>query len=143
MSSEGWGLLLCPLFTVPGAPQLCPCHSWGIASPCQELFVWEGISLQPFLALVKLRDDTGGSCLAQDPPQCVFVSSAPVQSLAARVPRNPFSPSRGGISPFSLQDRLGLQEMDKAGKLVFLGVKGDHLHFSEEWFDSTILPFLQ
>ncbi|NWZ73921.1 PPT1 thioesterase, partial [Acrocephalus arundinaceus] len=41
------------------------------------------------------------------------------------------------------EDRLGLQEMDKAGKLVFLGVKGDHLHFSQEWFDSTILPFLQ
>ena len=46
-------------------------------------------------------------------------------------------------SYFSLQDRLGLQEMDKAGKLVFLGVKGDHLHFSEEWFYTTILPFLQ
>lgn len=42
-----------------------------------------------------------------------------------------------------LQDRLGLQEMDKAGKLVFLGVAGDHLHVTEEWFDSTILPFLQ
>ncbi|XP_051494223.1 palmitoyl-protein thioesterase 1 isoform X3 [Apus apus] len=41
------------------------------------------------------------------------------------------------------EDRLGLQEMDKAGKLVFLGVEGDHLHFSEEWFDTTILPFLQ
>ncbi|XP_061214915.1 palmitoyl-protein thioesterase 1 isoform X2 [Neopsephotus bourkii] len=41
------------------------------------------------------------------------------------------------------EDRLGLQEMDKAGKLVFLGVKGDHLHFSEEWFYTSILPFLQ
>ncbi|XP_061870613.1 palmitoyl-protein thioesterase 1 isoform X3 [Colius striatus] len=41
------------------------------------------------------------------------------------------------------EDRLGLQQMDKAGKLVFLGVKGDHLHFSEEWFYTTILPFLQ
>lgn len=41
------------------------------------------------------------------------------------------------------EDCLGLQEMDKAGKLVFLGVQGDHLHFSEQWFDSTILPFLQ
>ncbi|NXW60216.1 PPT1 thioesterase, partial [Eurystomus gularis] len=41
------------------------------------------------------------------------------------------------------EDRLGLQEMDKAGKLVFLGVKGDHLHFSEEWFYTAILPFLQ
>ncbi|XP_030360885.1 palmitoyl-protein thioesterase 1 isoform X1 [Strigops habroptila] len=41
------------------------------------------------------------------------------------------------------EDRLGLQEMDKAGKLVFLGVNGDHLHFSEEWFYTSILPFLQ
>ncbi|KAK2518646.1 Ppt1 [Columba guinea] len=41
------------------------------------------------------------------------------------------------------EDRLGLQEMDKTGKLVFLGVAGDHLHVTEEWFDSTILPFLQ
>ncbi|NXD11494.1 PPT1 thioesterase, partial [Nothocercus nigrocapillus] len=41
------------------------------------------------------------------------------------------------------EDRLGLQEMDKAGKLVFLGVKGDHLQFSEEWFYTTLLPFLQ
>ncbi|NXW85113.1 PPT1 thioesterase, partial [Alopecoenas beccarii] len=41
------------------------------------------------------------------------------------------------------EDHLGLQEMDKAGKLVFLGVAGDHLHVTEEWFYSTILPFLQ
>ncbi|XP_030320297.1 palmitoyl-protein thioesterase 1 [Calypte anna] len=41
------------------------------------------------------------------------------------------------------EDRLGLQEMDKAGKLVFLGVEGDHLRFTEEWFYTTILPFLQ
>lgn len=41
------------------------------------------------------------------------------------------------------QDRLGLQQMDRAGKLVFLGVQGDHLHFTEEWFDTTLLPFLQ
>ncbi|NWQ84835.1 PPT1 thioesterase, partial [Columbina picui] len=40
------------------------------------------------------------------------------------------------------EDRLGLQEMDKAGKLVFLGVAGDHLHVTEEWFYSNILPFL-
>ncbi|XP_021230980.1 palmitoyl-protein thioesterase 1 [Numida meleagris] len=41
------------------------------------------------------------------------------------------------------EDRLGLQQMDKAGKLVFLGVEGDHLHFTEEWFCTHILPFLQ
>lgn len=44
---------------------------------------------------------------------------------------------------FSFQDRLGLQEMDKAGKLLFLGVEGEHLQFSEQWFCATILPFLQ
>lgn len=40
------------------------------------------------------------------------------------------------------EDRLGLREMDKAGKLVFLGVEGDHLRFTDKWFDDNILPFL-
>ncbi|KAG8451642.1 hypothetical protein GDO86_003728 [Hymenochirus boettgeri] len=39
-------------------------------------------------------------------------------------------------------DRLGLREMDKAGKLVFIGVEGDHLQFNEEWFTKNIIPFL-
>ncbi|XP_067389939.1 palmitoyl-protein thioesterase 1 isoform X2 [Emydura macquarii macquarii] len=40
------------------------------------------------------------------------------------------------------EDQLGLQQMDKAGKLVFLSVEGDHLRFSEQWFDTNIVPFL-
>ncbi|XP_072273743.1 palmitoyl-protein thioesterase 1 [Pyxicephalus adspersus] len=40
------------------------------------------------------------------------------------------------------EDRLGLKEMDKAGKLVFLAADGNHLQFSEEWFNEKILPFL-
>ncbi|XP_048358096.1 palmitoyl-protein thioesterase 1 [Sphaerodactylus townsendi] len=40
------------------------------------------------------------------------------------------------------EDRLGLKEMDQAGKLVYLGAEGDHLHFSKEWFFKNILPFL-
>ncbi|CAM4578798.1 palmitoyl-protein thioesterase 1 [Lepidochelys kempii] len=40
------------------------------------------------------------------------------------------------------EDQLGLQQMDKAGKLVFLSVAGDHLHFSEEWFYTNIIPLL-
>ncbi|XP_053313153.1 palmitoyl-protein thioesterase 1 [Spea bombifrons] len=40
------------------------------------------------------------------------------------------------------EDRLGLREMDTAGKLVFLGVEGDHLHFTDKWFNENILPFL-
>ncbi|XP_030073821.1 palmitoyl-protein thioesterase 1 isoform X2 [Microcaecilia unicolor] len=41
------------------------------------------------------------------------------------------------------EDRLGLKEMDKAGQLVFLASDGQHLQFSEDWFYSNILPFLQ
>ncbi|XP_031553367.1 palmitoyl-protein thioesterase 1-like [Actinia tenebrosa] len=41
------------------------------------------------------------------------------------------------------EDRLGLQEMDKAGKLHFLAAIGDHLRFSDEFFNEKILPFLK
>jgi len=41
------------------------------------------------------------------------------------------------------EDRLGLQEMDKAGKLHFLAAKGNHLQFTQEFFNEQILPFLQ
>uniref|UniRef100_A0A8C4N7Z9 Palmitoyl-protein thioesterase 1 n=1 Tax=Eptatretus burgeri TaxID=7764 RepID=A0A8C4N7Z9_EPTBU len=46
-------------------------------------------------------------------------------------------------SSLYLEDRLGLQEMDKTGKLDFLEADGDHLQYSEEWFDDKILPYLQ
>ncbi|XP_022122260.2 palmitoyl-protein thioesterase 1 [Pieris rapae] len=46
-------------------------------------------------------------------------------------------------SDLYLNDRLGLQEMDNAGKLVFLSVPGDHIQFSEDWFVESILtPYL-
>ncbi|XP_072103286.1 palmitoyl-protein thioesterase 1 [Mobula birostris] len=41
------------------------------------------------------------------------------------------------------EDRLGLKAMDKAKKLDFLDVDGDHLQFSESWFISTIIPYLK
>ncbi|XP_042194300.1 palmitoyl-protein thioesterase 1 isoform X1 [Callorhinchus milii] len=41
------------------------------------------------------------------------------------------------------EDRLGLKTMDKAGKLQFLTVDGDHLQFSEEWFITNIIPYLK
>lgn len=47
------------------------------------------------------------------------------------------------LLPSSLQDRLGLAAMDKAGKLVFLATEGDHLQFSKEWFDANLLPYLR
>ncbi|XP_055911805.1 palmitoyl-protein thioesterase 1 [Eupeodes corollae] len=41
-----------------------------------------------------------------------------------------------------LNDDLGLQKMDKEGKLVFLATEGDHLQFKNEWFNTNILPYL-
>ena len=38
---------------------------------------------------------------------------------------------------------LGLQQMDKDKKLHFLTADGDHLQFSDEFFDEQILPFLK
>ncbi|KAH8287023.1 hypothetical protein KR054_000744, partial [Drosophila jambulina] len=37
---------------------------------------------------------------------------------------------------------LGLDKMDKAGKLVFLGVEGNHLSISKEWFIKNLVPLL-
>ena len=44
---------------------------------------------------------------------------------------------------FFQQDLLGLQQMDKDKKLHFLTAMGDHLQFTDEFFDKEILPFLK
>ncbi|KAF4528127.1 hypothetical protein B566_EDAN016330 [Ephemera danica] len=36
------------------------------------------------------------------------------------------------------EDRLGLQVLNKTGRLHFLAVDGDHLQFTEDWFDDHI-----
>ncbi|XP_073678296.1 palmitoyl-protein thioesterase 1 isoform X2 [Garra rufa] len=41
------------------------------------------------------------------------------------------------------EDRLGLAEMDSAGKLVFLASDGDHLQFTREWFNENLLPYIR
>ncbi|KTG45678.1 hypothetical protein cypCar_00000662 [Cyprinus carpio] len=41
------------------------------------------------------------------------------------------------------EDRLGLAEMNSAGKLVFLATNGDHLQFTQEWFNDNLLPYLR
>ncbi|XP_070555652.1 palmitoyl-protein thioesterase 1-like [Ptychodera flava] len=46
-------------------------------------------------------------------------------------------------SPLYIQDKLGLKQMDKEGKLVFLTAVGDHLQFTNEFFKQSILPFLK
>jgi len=38
------------------------------------------------------------------------------------------------------QDWLGLKKMDQDKKLDFLTVVGDHLEFSDEWFEKVIIP---
>jgi len=41
------------------------------------------------------------------------------------------------------EDRLGLAELDAAGKVALLSVDGDHLQFSDEWFTQNIIePYL-
>ena len=39
----------------------------------------------------------------------------------------------------SIQDRLGLKDMDKDGKLHFFAVDGDHLQLDETWFVESII----
>ncbi|KAL9692835.1 hypothetical protein quinque_012120 [Culex quinquefasciatus] len=39
-------------------------------------------------------------------------------------------------------NRLGLQEMQKRNKLVFLECPGNHLQFTKDWFKQNIYPFL-
>jgi palmitoyl-protein thioesterase len=38
-----------------------------------------------------------------------------------------------------MQDRLGLQQLDKLGRLKFLAVDGDHVQFDEDWFIQNIV----
>nr|XP_002125680.1 palmitoyl-protein thioesterase 1 [Ciona intestinalis] len=40
-------------------------------------------------------------------------------------------------------DQLGLKAMDQNGQLVFLATDGDHLQFTNEWFITNIIPYLQ
>uniref|UniRef100_A0A7S3DD21 Palmitoyl-protein thioesterase 1 n=1 Tax=Palpitomonas bilix TaxID=652834 RepID=A0A7S3DD21_9EUKA len=41
------------------------------------------------------------------------------------------------------EDYLGLQEMDKQGKLHFLATDGEHLQMPEGYFEANIIPYLQ
>jgi len=41
------------------------------------------------------------------------------------------------------EDRLGLKVMNEAGKLVFLDTDGEHLQFSNAWFEQHILQYIQ
>ncbi|XP_055548589.1 palmitoyl-protein thioesterase 1 isoform X2 [Wyeomyia smithii] len=45
-------------------------------------------------------------------------------------------------SELFLKNRLGLLEMHKRNKLIFLECEGDHLQFSKAWFKANIYPHL-
>ncbi|XP_049874313.1 palmitoyl-protein thioesterase 1 [Pectinophora gossypiella] len=46
-------------------------------------------------------------------------------------------------SDIYIKNRLGLQEMDKSGQLVFLNSTGNHLQFKDQWFIKEIIkPYL-
>ncbi|XP_053679762.1 palmitoyl-protein thioesterase 1 isoform X1 [Anopheles nili] len=46
-------------------------------------------------------------------------------------------------SEIYIQDRLGLQEMDKQNKIAFLECEGNHLQFTKEWFRRALFPYLK
>jgi palmitoyl-protein thioesterase len=43
---------------------------------------------------------------------------------------------------FYTEDWIGLKQMNEAGKVIFSGVEGDHLQFTEEDIETIIVPFL-
>jgi len=40
------------------------------------------------------------------------------------------------------QDWIGLRTLDQQGKVIQISTDGDHLEFSDQWFVSTLVPFL-
>ena len=45
-------------------------------------------------------------------------------------------------SDFYKNDNIGLRALDEAGKVIYSSVEGDHLQFSEDYVNDTIVPFL-
>ncbi|XP_071486972.1 palmitoyl-protein thioesterase 1-like [Diadema antillarum] len=46
-------------------------------------------------------------------------------------------------SPLYIEDKLGLKQMDKDKKLVFLTAPGDHLQFTDTWFIKNLIPYMK
>nr|XP_054772939.1 palmitoyl-protein thioesterase 1-like [Lytechinus pictus] len=46
-------------------------------------------------------------------------------------------------SKLYIQDKLGLKQMDADKKLVFLTAPGDHLQFTDEWFEANLIPYMK
>jgi palmitoyl-protein thioesterase len=45
-------------------------------------------------------------------------------------------------SPIYTEDWIGLKELNENNKLVFLETEGNHLQFTNEWFEENIFPYL-
>ena len=43
---------------------------------------------------------------------------------------------------FYVNDYIGLRSLNEAGKVEFVSVVGDHLQFTDEDIENTIVPFL-
>jgi len=46
-------------------------------------------------------------------------------------------------SQIYIEDWIGLQTLDKEGRLDFLSTEGNHLDFTDEWFIDNIIPYLE
>lgn len=46
-------------------------------------------------------------------------------------------------TPLYTEDWLGLKQLDQQGKLAFYTVVGEHLQFSMQWFNETIIPYFK
>lgn len=47
------------------------------------------------------------------------------------------------LSSSAVYTRLGLDKMDKEGKLIYHECDGDHLKFPRNWFKNNIIPYLR
>jgi len=45
-------------------------------------------------------------------------------------------------SPIYTEDWIGLKELDQNNRLTFLQTEGNHLQFTDEWFEDNIFPYL-
>eukprot|EP01132_Coremiostelium_polycephalum_P008250 gene8250-10138_t len=41
-----------------------------------------------------------------------------------------------------IEDWIGLQELDNSGRITKIPCAGDHLQFTDEWFNTTLIPYL-
>lgn len=47
------------------------------------------------------------------------------------------------LVPMLLQDLLGLQSLNSTGRLHFLTSPTDHLRFTEDWFNTNLMPYIK